>query len=73
MVFLNGYSVFIHGNWNIANFFFSYTMVGLFPVLYFGWKILKRTEFIKAENIDVRKDVEEIEEYTRNFVPGPPA
>ncbi|KAL9590667.1 MAG: hypothetical protein Q9203_000529 [Teloschistes exilis] len=73
MVFLNGYSVFIHGNWKITNFFFSYTMVGLFPVLYFGWKILKRTECIKAENIDLHKDVEEIEEYTRNFVPGPPA
>lgn len=72
MALLNGFTVFIHGNWQITSFFFSYTMVGVFPLLYFGWKILKRTKIIKPENVDLRKDVEEIEEYTRNFVPSPP-
>ncbi|KAL8702408.1 MAG: hypothetical protein Q9201_004409 [Fulgogasparrea decipioides] len=73
MVFLNGYAVFIHGNWEITSFFFSYTMVGVFPLLYFGWKILKRTKVIKLEEVDLHKDVEEIDEYTRNYVPGLPA
>ncbi|KAL8739057.1 MAG: hypothetical protein Q9181_000239 [Wetmoreana brouardii] len=73
MVFLNGYAVFIHGNWKITSFFFSYTTVGVFPLLYFGWKILKRTKVIKPEEVDLHKDVEEIDEYTRNYVPGPPA
>lgn len=73
MALLNGFTVFIHGNWQITSFFFSYTMVGVFPLLYFGWKILKGTKIIKAADVDLRKDVEAIEEYTRNFVPSPPS
>ncbi|KAL8693385.1 MAG: hypothetical protein Q9218_001777 [Villophora microphyllina] len=73
MAFVQGYSVFVHGNWKIANFFFSYTMIGVFPILYCGWKIVKRTKFIKAEDVDLHQDVEKIDEYTRNYVPGPPA
>ena len=46
-------------------------MVFLFPVLYFGWKIIKRTKFLKPEEVDLYQDLEEIEEYTRNFVPTP--
>ncbi|KAL8722409.1 MAG: hypothetical protein Q9225_001088 [Loekoesia sp. 1 TL-2023] len=72
MTLVNGFAVFIHGNWQITSFFFSYTMVGVFPVLYFGWKILKGTRIIKSEDVDLHKDVEGIEEYTRNFVPSPP-
>lgn len=71
MTLLNGFPVFIKGNWKIANFFFSYTMVGVFPLLYFGWKFLKGTKVIKAEAVDLHQDVEEIEEYTRNFTPSP--
>ncbi|KAL8953068.1 MAG: hypothetical protein Q9222_001061 [Ikaeria aurantiellina] len=72
MTFVNGFAVFIHGNWSISTFFFSYTMVGVFPILFLGWKFLKGTSIIKAEEVDLRKDVEEIEEYTRNFIPIPP-
>lgn len=72
MVLMNGFTVFIHGNWKIANFFFAYTMVGVFPILYFGWKILKGTKVLKPTEVDLYKDVEEIDEYTRNYVPSPP-
>ncbi|KAI4207906.1 MAG: hypothetical protein LQ348_000404 [Seirophora lacunosa] len=72
MMLMNGFTVFIRGNWQITTFFFCYTMVGVFPILYFGWKILKGTKIIKSTEVDLRKDVAEIEEYTRNYVPGPP-
>lgn len=72
MALVNGFAVFIHGNWQITSFFFSYTMVGVFPLLFFGWKFLKGTKIIKAEEVDLQKDVEEIDEYSRNFVPSPP-
>ena len=72
MALLNGFAVFIHGNWQITTFFFSYTMVGVFPVLYLGWKLLKGTKVIKAQDVDLHQDVEEIEEYTKNFIPSPP-
>lgn len=49
-----------------------YMMIFLFPVVFIGWKLLKRTKFIRAHEIDLLQDLEEIEEYTRNFVPVPP-
>ncbi|KAI4161147.1 MAG: hypothetical protein L6R39_000107 [Caloplaca ligustica] len=72
MALMNGFTVFIHGNWTITTFFFCYTMVGVFPVLYFGWKLLRGTKIIKLSEVDLHKDVEEIDEYTRNYVPSPP-
>ncbi|KAL8781648.1 MAG: hypothetical protein Q9213_005913 [Squamulea squamosa] len=71
MTLVNGFSVFIDGNWKITTFFFSYTMVGVFPLLYFGWKLLKRTSIIKLNDVDLHQNIEEIDEYTRNFIPTP--
>ncbi|KAL4870653.1 hypothetical protein BDV12DRAFT_195133 [Aspergillus spectabilis] len=73
MAFVGGYEVFLPGNWDVPTFLFSYTMIGVFPVLYFGWKILHRTSIRKIEEIDLISGVEEIEEYTRNYVPTPPS
>jgi amino acid transporter len=72
MTFVGGYTVFIDDNWDVPTFLFSYTMIGVFPVLFIGWKFLKRTKWMKPEEVDLRKDVAEIEEYTREFVPSPP-
>ncbi|KAL4921107.1 amino acid permease/ SLC12A domain-containing protein [Aspergillus aurantiobrunneus] len=71
MAFVGGYEVFLRGNWDVPTFLFSYTMIGVFPVLYFGWKIIRRTSVRKVEEIDVITGVDEIEEYTRNYVPEP--
>ncbi|KAK5010396.1 hypothetical protein LTR28_010164 [Elasticomyces elasticus] len=46
-------------------------MIGVFPIIFIGWKLIKRTKFHKPLDIDLRGEVEEIEEYTRNFVPAP--
>lgn len=72
MAFVSGYEVFLPGNWDIPTFFFSYTMIGVFPILYVGWKLVHRTQIKKPEDVDVHQDAEEIDEYTRNFVPSPP-
>jgi amino acid transporter len=71
MTFVGGYEVFLPGNWDVPTFLFSYTMIGVFPVLYFGWKFLHRTEVRKPEEVDLVTGLEEIEEYTRNYVPEP--
>ncbi|KAL8672908.1 MAG: hypothetical protein Q9168_002662 [Polycauliona sp. 1 TL-2023] len=71
MALLNGFSVFIKGNWKLTSFFFSYTMVGVFPLLYFGWKLLKKTRVIPLSEVDLYQDVAEVDEYTRNFTPTP--
>jgi amino acid transporter len=66
MAFVGGYTVFLPGNWSIPTFLFSYTMIGVFPILYFGWK------FFQPEEVDLVSGVVEIEEYTRDFVTEPP-
>lgn len=43
MAFIGGYTVFLPGNWDIPTFFFSYTMVGITPVLFLSWKIVHKT------------------------------
>ena len=71
MAFVGGYTVFLPGNWDIPTFLFSYTMIGVFPILYFGWKYIKKTKIRKPEEVDLISGVAEIEEYTRNFVETP--
>lgn len=57
------------GNWDVPNFLFSYLMVGVFPVLFFSWKFFKKTKWMKPEDVVLRtKEVDDIEEYTRNYV-----
>lgn len=72
MTFVGGYTVFLPGQWDVPTFLFSYAMIGVFPVLFVGWKLLKKTKWLKPEEVDLRKDVAEIEEYTRNYVERPP-
>ena len=72
MTFVGGYTVFLPGQWDVPTFLFSYMMIGVFPVVFLGWKLLKRTKWLKPHEVDLQKDLDEIEEYTRNFVERPP-
>jgi yeast amino acid transporter len=72
MTFVGGYTVFLPGAWDVPTFLFSYTMIGVFPVLFFGWKLIKRTKWLKPEEVDLTKDLDEIAEYEANYVPTPP-
>lgn len=47
-------------------------MIFVYPILYFGYKIIRKTEIRKPEEIDLFKDLDEIEEYQRNYIPTPP-
>lgn len=40
----------------------------IFPVLFVGWKVIKKTKWIKSHEADLVTDLAEIEEYTANFV-----
>lgn len=46
-------------------------MVMLFPILYLGWKIIHKTRIYGPTDIDLRRDLDAIEEYERNYVPDP--
>ncbi|KAJ9494215.1 general amino acid permease agp2 [Exophiala xenobiotica] len=72
MTFVGGYTVFLPGFWDVPTFLFSYTMIGVFPVLFFGWKFIKKTKWLRPEEVDLRKDMDELDEYERHYVPKPP-
>ncbi|KAF7895846.1 hypothetical protein EAF00_005861 [Botryotinia globosa] len=73
MTFVGGYTVFLPGAWDVPTFLFSYAMVGVFPIIFVGWKFVKKTKWLKPHEVILRThEVEEIEEYTRNYVERPP-
>lgn len=49
----------------------SYTMIAVCPLLFLAWKILKRSKFYKPEEVDLVKNLDEVEAYEANFVPRP--
>jgi amino acid transporter len=48
-----------------------YAQIGVFPVLFVGWKLLKKTKWLKPHEVDLVTDLAEIEEYHRLFVEVP--
>ncbi|KAF7556452.1 hypothetical protein G7Z17_g1444 [Cylindrodendrum hubeiense] len=51
ILFCFGYSSFTP--WSVSNFFANYTMQLLAPCLFFGWKIIKKTRYIKPADVDL--------------------
>lgn len=60
LTLVGGYQVFLDGYWDGPSFAFSYFSVGLFPVLYIGWKAIWKTKIKKAHEIDLEGEVEEV-------------
>ncbi|KAI1360102.1 amino acid permease/ SLC12A domain-containing protein [Xylaria arbuscula] len=69
---VGGYTVFLPGNWDVASFLFSYTSVAAFPILYVAWKVIHKTKIYPSTEVDLQQDLDEVEEYTRNYIPKPP-
>lgn len=49
-----------------------YTSVAAFPILYVAWKAIHRTKIYPPAEVDLQQDLDEVEEYTRNYIPNPP-
>lgn len=52
MAFVGGYTVFLPGKWDIPTFFFSYTMIGVMPLLFLYWKVIHRTQWRKVQDVN---------------------
>ncbi|KAI1206354.1 amino acid permease/ SLC12A domain-containing protein [Annulohypoxylon truncatum] len=72
MTFIGGYTVFLPGKWDVPTFLFSYTMIGVCPLLFIGWKVVHKTRFHRPYEVDLLRDVAAVEDYTTKFVPSPP-
>ncbi|KXL48279.1 MAG: hypothetical protein FE78DRAFT_105264 [Acidomyces sp. 'richmondensis'] len=64
-----GYSSFMP--WDIASFFSYYTMVIVSPILYLGWKIIKKTKVIGPLDADLVWERPVIDAYEASFVNSP--
>ncbi|KAL1412247.1 hypothetical protein Q8F55_003258 [Vanrija albida] len=53
VVFVQGFPVFVKGGWNGATFVASYISLVIFVVPCIGYKIIKRTKFVRASEADV--------------------
>ena len=52
LVFISGYSVFIDG-FDAVSFVVAYIVIVVFVILYFGWKIIKRTKIVPLREVDL--------------------
>lgn len=69
MTFVGGYTVFLPGFWDVPTFIFSYAMCAVFPVIFVVWKLVKKTKWLKPHEVILRtSEVDEIDEYTRNYI-----
>ena len=62
-----GYTVFLPGQFAIDTFFTYYMMVLVAPVLFFGWKLFKRTKFIKPHEADLVWQKAAIDAYEASY------
>jgi amino acid transporter len=62
-----GYGTFLPGNFTIDSLFTYYAMLFLAPILFFGWKFLKRTKMIKAHEADLVWEKAYIDAYEASF------
>lgn len=69
MSLVGGYTVFLPGQWDVTSFLFSYAMIAVCPAIFIVWKLVKRTKWLGPMDVKLRnQEVEDIEEYTRNYV-----
>jgi len=59
--FFSGFSVFIKGHWNTADFVTNYLPFGLFPILYLGAKYWTRVPVVPLSEMDFYSGLAEIE------------
>ncbi|KAL1608126.1 hypothetical protein SLS60_003065 [Paraconiothyrium brasiliense] len=58
-----GYTTFLPGNFTIDDFFTYYMMLIIDPVLFIGWKLWRKTKFVKASEADLVWDKPLIDAY----------
>jgi amino acid transporter len=69
LVIFYGYSLFTP--WSVLNFFSNYTMQLVAPCLYFGWKVVKKTRYVRPHEVDLVWQRPEIDAY-ENSITAPP-
>ncbi|KAK6380743.1 hypothetical protein LTS17_004943 [Exophiala oligosperma] len=69
IVLFYGYSSFTP--WDVGTFFSYYTMVIVAPVLFVGWKLLKKTRFVGPREADLVWERPVVDAYEASFITPP--
>ncbi|KAK5121694.1 hypothetical protein LTR85_004866 [Meristemomyces frigidus] len=69
VVFVYGYSSFLP--WSVSSFFSYYTMLILAPILYGGWKLIKKTKLVSPLEADLVWERPIIDAYEESFYSPP--
>ncbi|EXJ77572.1 hypothetical protein A1O3_09799 [Capronia epimyces CBS 606.96] len=69
VVIFYGYSAFTP--WDVGTFFSFYTMVIVAPLLFVGWKLIKKTRFVRPEDADLVWEAPIVDAYEATFVSPP--
>ncbi|ORY25456.1 putative amino acid transporter [Naematelia encephala] len=57
-IWVQGYSVFLKGNWSVATFIFNYGIIALAGGIGLGFKIFQRTPFHHSKDVDLVTDLD---------------
>ncbi|KAF4962611.1 hypothetical protein FSARC_9389 [Fusarium sarcochroum] len=66
-LWVQGYAVFLKGNWSVATFIFNYGIIALALVIGLGWKVIKRTPFYKSKEVDLSSGLEFFDALTEHY------
>lgn len=69
VVIFYGYSSFTP--WSVDAFFRHYTMQIVAPILFLGWKLLKRTRFVRPREVDLVWQRPAIDRYEASYIKEP--
>ncbi|KAE8389409.1 amino acid transporter [Aspergillus alliaceus] len=64
-----GYSSFTP--WSVANFFSNYTMQLVAPCFFIGWKLIKRTRYVRPHEVDLVWEKPAIDAYEESYTTPP--
>lgn len=65
-----GYTAF--APWSVEAFFQNYTMQIVAPILYFGWKFIKKTRILQPKELDLVWEAPLLDAYEATFTEPPP-
>ncbi|KAH8089362.1 putative amino acid permease [Filobasidium floriforme] len=74
IILFSGFSVFLNGNWSTSDFFANYISLFLYIAPYIGYKIIKKTKYVRSADADLfsgrLRPEEEFEEKPSTSVVG---
>lgn len=67
MIFVSCYEIFEPGQWDVKSFLFTYLFVFINIGIFVGVKLIKRTKWKKAKDVDLITGLKEVELYEEEF------